>query len=341
MFTLGSAAGATVSKKRMNRTKYFQSIKKIKKPFFWVLGVYVALHLALVPILSIATRNAHNTSANPRKWGLVYTAHEVKSSFGITLPAWYIPGDPHKPIILILTGSSGNKYGTITRLTSLYLHKEGYNLFLFDTRGQGQSSGIKTYGIGEVEDVVQVLDYLSRTFPDKKVGAIGFSMGGATILRAAGMDDRLAAVAAFASYSEMDYALIHHELYVQSAAALSRGLSDRKKKRASLGARSAQIILSPLLTRVALKAWSFTLLPVPSPKQSISRLDGRAVLLMHNTGDPEIPIQDFHELYHAAKTLKKSRREFLYSTHPPAFWSMDFKYRFRKIIQDFFNQQLP
>lgn len=324
----------------MNRTKLAQLFQKTKKPFFWILGVYVALHLALVPILSIATRNTHKPSATPRKWGLVYTSQDVESSFGITLPAWYIRGDPRKPIILILTGSSGNKYGTITRLTSLYLHKAGYNLFLFDTRGQGRSSGIKTYGIGEVKDVIHVLDYLSRTFPNKKVGAIGFSMGGATILRAAGIDARLAAVAAFASYSEMDYALIQHELYVQSAAAISRGLSDRKKKRASLGAKSAQIVLSPLLTRVALKAWSFTLLPVPSPRQSISRLDGRAVLLMHNTGDPEIPIRDFHELYRAAKTSKKSRIEFPYSTHPPAFWSMDFKYQFRKAIQDFFNEQL-
>jgi len=325
----------------MNRTKLLQLVQKTKKPFFWMLGVYVALHLALVPILSIVTRTTHSAGATPRKWGLVYTAHEVKSSFGITLPAWYIPGNPHKPIILILAGSSGNKYGTIARLTSLYLHKAGYNLFLFDTRGQGLSSGVKTYGIGEVTDVIHVLDYLSRTFPKKKVGAIGFSMGGATILRAAGVDDRLVAVAAFASYSEMDYALIHHELYVQTAAALSRGSPDAKKKKVSPGARSAQIVLSPLLTRVALKAWSFTLLPVPSPRQSISRMDGRAVLLMHNTGDPEIPIRDFHELYRAAKTTRKSKLEFPYATHPPALWSMDFKYQFRKTIQDFFNQQLP
>jgi len=131
------------------------------------------------------------------------------------MPAWYVEGRPGRPVVIILAGNSGHKSATLSRWITLWLHAQGYGVFLMDTRGQGSSDGIKTYGIGEAVDLRRALDHLRTRFPERRIGAIGFSMGG------------------------------------------------------------------------ALKVWSGTLLPVPSPKEGVAQMDAdQALLLMHNTGDP-------------------------------------------------------
>ena len=145
-----------------------QKTNIIIKVIIVILIIYVLLHLALVPIFSCATKDVRNKNSSPKKWGFNYTEHLVKSQWGIELPGWYIPGKSKMPIIIVLTGSGGSKYGTITKWPTVYLHQLGYNLFLVDTRGQGHSSGFKTFGIGKAVDLVHVLDYLSENFPGHK-----------------------------------------------------------------------------------------------------------------------------------------------------------------------------
>gem|GEM_PF-2689942 len=314
-----------------------------------ILGLYLVLHLALVPMFSISTKHVHKPEQHPGRWGLAgYQRHEVASAWGISLPAWFIPGDRQMPIIIVLTGSGGSKYGTITRWPALYLHERGYNIFLVDTRGQGHSAGIKTFGIGEAVDLVRVVDYLSERFPNRKIGAVGFSLGAASLLRAAGMDNRLAAVVAYAPYAELDRELIEHVLYVQAsviATSLCRknGASRPKDclRSGRRAGRAVQLGLSPTFTHVALKLWSFTLWPVPSPEQAVSRFGDRALLLMHNAGDPEIPVTNTRELFEAADTPHKQKLELPYSGHHPPFSDKErFRPLFKRAIQRFFDTYL-
>ena len=324
-------------------------LKRAGKILGVIFGLYLVLHLALVPVLSINTKYAHKPDQHPGRWGFQdYQRHEVASAWGISLPAWYIPGDRRMPVVIVLTGSGGSKYGTITRWPALYLHERGYNIFLVDTRGQGHSSGIKTFGIGEAVDLVRVVDYLSAQFPDKKIGAIGFSLGAATILRAAGMDNRLAAVVAYASYAELDRELIENELYVQ-ASVISRYLCQKNstsapkdcRRSGHRAGRAVQLGLSPAFTHAALKLWSFTLWPIPSPKQAVSRFGDRALLLMHNEGDPEIPVTDTRELYRAAYIPHKRKLELPYRQHHPPFSDKErFRPLFKRAIQRFFDTYL-
>ncbi len=306
----------------------------------WTAGFYVLLHLLLVPVSSFLTGSEHKKTNTPKNWGLSFKAHEVKGPIGLDLPGWYVPGASGRPVILVLTGSGGNKYGTISRQTTLALHEKGYNVFLFDTRGQGESRGIKTYGIGEAADVVRVVDYLSRTFPGKKIGAVGFSLGAASVLRAAGVDERLAAVAAYASYSDLNAGFIRSQTEVQIRSALRGVLPKKHRKYADTAAKTARLIVCPALAHLSLKAWSFTLKPVPAPKEAAAGLGNRPLLLMHNDGDPEISSDHLAEIYQAAQTSKKRKLLFHHQGHEPPFTNATFRAQFKQAIQGFFEKAL-
>jgi dipeptidyl aminopeptidase/acylaminoacyl peptidase len=78
------------------------------------------------------------------------------------------------------------------------LHRSGYTVFTYDTRGCGRSSGEITFGAREQDDLISVVDHLaSRPDVDSEhIGALGYSMGGATTLLAAARDPRIKAVVA-------------------------------------------------------------------------------------------------------------------------------------------------
>jgi len=318
------------------KSPYIKVKRKIGKALLSLLAVYVFAHLAFVPIISILSRSSHGSKDTPARWQLPYEPLIVKNSMGIKYPGWFIPGADHKPIIIVLTGSGGNKFGSISRIVTRTLHDQGYAVFLFDTRGQGESPGIKTFGIGEANDLAHAVDALSRRYPGRKIGAVGFSLGAATILRAAGMDERLQAVAAYASYSEIDNALIQNELAVQL-----QGLCKRKgnPEFASATPAIAEAIVSPLLTRLSLKIWSGTILPLPDPLESVTRMKGRSLLLMHNEGDPEIPLRHLERLKSAA-TGRCEVKIFPYAHHEPPLWDASFKEGLGRTLVGFFAREL-
>ncbi len=310
--------------------------RTIRKALLLMVAMYALSHLAFVPIISSLSRSTHGSKESPARWQLPYEPLIVKNSMGMKYPGWFITGAARRPIVIVLTGSGGNKFGSICRVVARTLHDQGYGVFLFDTRGQGESPGIKTFGIGEANDLVVAVDALSRRYPGRKIGAVGFSLGAATILRAAGMDERLQAVAAYASYSEIDNALIRNELAVQL-----QGISKRQGSPSLAGATPAiaEAIVSPLLTRLSLKIWSGTILPLPDPLESVARMKGRSLLLMHNGGDPEIPLRHLERLKGAAAG-RCVVKIFPYAHHEPPLWDADFKEELGRTLVSFFDREL-
>lgn len=314
--------------------------RRLLKTLFWAGGIYMLLHLLLVPAASFLTGTDHRKTSTPRNWGLPFEHRVIRGPMGMNMPGWFIPGGARKPIIIVLTGSGGNKYGSISRQTTLALHEKNYNVFLFDTRGQGESIGVKTYGVGEAGDVVRAVDHLALAFPGKKIGAVGFSLGAASVLRAAGMDERLAAVAAYASYSDLDAGLIRSEAEMQTKAALRRILPGKHRKYGDAAARAAGRVISPTLARLSIKAWSLTFGQVPSPKEAVARFGSRPLLLIHNDGDPEIPVRHLDALYAAARTPKKRKLTIQYQGHEPPFSDPRFARPLKQALQGFFDASL-
>jgi hypothetical protein len=104
--------------------------------------------------------------------------------------------------------------------------------------------------------------------------------------------------------------------------------------------KSARLLICPALVRLSLKLWSLTFSSIPTPREAVAGLGGRAVLLMQNEGDPEIPINHLHALYEAAQTTKKNKMSFRFNTHEPPFWNEKFRSRFKTIVQGFFGKNL-
>jgi uncharacterized protein len=119
----------------------------------------------------------------------------VDSSTGARLAGRFFAGRERATVVLT-HGYGGNQDEMLP--VAAALHRRGFTVFTYDTRGAGRSSGEITFGGREQDDLISVVDYLaSRPDVDSEhIGALGFSMGGATTLLAAGRDPRIKAVVA-------------------------------------------------------------------------------------------------------------------------------------------------
>jgi pimeloyl-ACP methyl ester carboxylesterase len=136
----------------------------------------------------------------PGDVGLAYEDAVFKATDGVDLRGWFIPrgGDGAGPAVVFLHGwlwnRLGNQGGQIPVAdkdvdflpAAKALHDAGYHVLLFDLRNHGES-GAKppiTYGPRETRDYAGALAYL-RARPDvdnSRIGALGCSMGGNTII---------------------------------------------------------------------------------------------------------------------------------------------------------------
>jgi fermentation-respiration switch protein FrsA (DUF1100 family) len=282
---------------------------------------YVLAHLAAVPALSLLTRRTVPKAVNPGRWGVDYSELPIPCSPWGAMPGWLIPGGKDGPVVMVLAGSGGNRAGSVSRTLALGLHRRGYDVLLFDTRGQGDSAGIKTFGIGEARDIVCALDAIALARPHAQVGAVGFSLGAASALRAAGVDSRLEAVAAYASYAETDSELIRSEVAGYGAK----------------GGSIASALVWPPLARLSLQVWSGTLSRIPQPIEAVRHFDGRALLLLHNAGDPLIPRSHERKLEEAARASLLRAHVFPVGGHPPPLLDVHFEDELLATIGDFFD----
>lgn len=126
----------------------------------------------------------------------------VESSTGARLTGRFFKGQTETTIVL-LHGYGGNQDEMLP--TANHLHEGGYSVFTYDQRGSGASTGEVTFGAREQDDLISVVDYLvSRPDVDREqLGALGFSMGGATTLLTAAREPRITAVVADSAWSDV------------------------------------------------------------------------------------------------------------------------------------------
>jgi uncharacterized protein len=147
----------------------------------------------------------------PARAGLKYEPVTFRSLDGTRLSGWFIPA-ADRPDPRSAKGTVVHFHGNAQNLTSHWSFLEwmparGYNVFVFDYRGYGESEGTpETRGV--VEDSGSALDYI-RTRKDvdpDRLLVFGQSLGGAKAIAAVGGGKRagvraVAVEAAFSSYS--------------------------------------------------------------------------------------------------------------------------------------------
>lgn len=111
----------------------------------------------------------------------------------------------HDKVIIIVHGFYNSKDAVILKRLAENLYAD-YDVFMFDFRGHGKSSGLYSWTSKEGKDLEAVLDYIDGKY--KKIGMIAFSLGGNVAINNLAYDKRvnsLVCVSAASNFNKVDY----------------------------------------------------------------------------------------------------------------------------------------
>lgn len=104
-----------------------------------------------------------------------------RSGTGATISGWFFPGISGRGAILLLHPIRSNKRDMLPR--ARFLIHEGFSVLLVDLQAHGESSGERiTFGYREAKDIEAATEKLKDLAPSEKIGALGVSLGAASLL---------------------------------------------------------------------------------------------------------------------------------------------------------------
>ncbi|MCP5290946.1 MAG: alpha/beta fold hydrolase [Nitrosomonas sp.] len=193
---------------------------------------------------------------------------------------WLTYGQDGGGVVLLVHSIRSNRVEMLGR--ARFLTAQGYHTLMIDLQAHGETPGNRiTFGVRESENVVAAVDFLRRTFPHERIGAIGVSLGAAAIVLAEqnlGLD-----------------AVILESLHPTIEEAVENRL------RLFLGEPGA-LFLPVLLSQIT---W-FTGVPIDAlnPVTHISNLNA-PVLLISGTHDHHTTVRETEQLFAAAREPKE------------------------------------
>lgn len=185
-------------------------------------------------------------------------------------PSRPVPAPPWPGIVICHgAGSRKENHADFARLAAA----SGWAALSFDARGHGESEG--EMGAAAVEDVVAMAELLALHVgvDPSRVAVRGSSMGGFLAIHAAALSPKIAGVIAICPASEDG---------------LARGLRQ---------GRFEMEVADP----VTLEAW----LAAGDLRESVARLSGQPLILLHAEGDDQVPCEWSRELYERAPEPRK------------------------------------
>jgi alpha-beta hydrolase superfamily lysophospholipase len=201
----------------------------------------------------------------------------ARTADGVTLRGWFLPTENKRHLIILVHGmwSSWIEMASLGR----DLHSRGFDVLLFDLRGHGQSDPSRLYlGRRERTDIRTVMGWAqSEGFSEDRIGWLGYSMGGSTILMEAARNP-----------------LIHVAVIDSPYGDLPKLLNDQLSKHSGLPGWFNPGIL--LAARIVYGVRTDDLVPI-----RFARAWGpRPLLLIHGESDSIVPVSQARELATAA-----------------------------------------
>ena len=219
----------------------------------------------------------------PSQVGLAYEDVAFSTSDGVKLEGWFVPS-PYSGAAVILGHGFGRSRQEMLDVAAI-LHRNCYNVLLFDWRAHGKSEGDRTtFGYLEVNDLAAALDYVSQRpeVDPQRVGVLGNSMGGAIAIRGGAVLPQLKAVVSDSPFPSLQDGI---EVGVRRRGPL--GVWPLRPLALYLGAKT--IGIDPELVR---------------PIDDIDAISPRPVLIMHGGRDALVPDDTGERLYAAADEPK-------------------------------------
>lgn len=240
----------------------------------------------------------------------------IESHFGYPLQGTYIP-NPHATdkTLIFLHGFTESRAVGLYYL-DIYLNA-GFNLLLVDSRAHGESGGNSvTWGNYEKYDLDRWVDWVYQRFPEGMIGVHGISMGAATALMHAELNEtnkRVAFYVADSSYSDFETLL-----------------AQQMAQRLSLPGIVLPKILLQYANAVAFFNSRFTFHQA-SPIRSVRNVT-TPVLYIHGEADELVPASMSQDLYRATKG---PRQIYIvpHAGHVAAIY--DDRYRYGGVVRSF------
>ena len=187
-----------------------------------------------------------------------------------------LPDEAPRGIVVVLHGLTDQKESMLPIAEAFA--DAGYLAVTPDLRAHGSSGGRYTsMGFREKRDMVALLDYLAGQGCDvSHVGVLGGSLGGAVALQWAGIDARVKAVVAVASFADLRSEL--HNFY------LKHNVSSFKA----------------MLVEAAAQMEGHFRIDEVSPAEAIHEMQ-TPVLLAHGRQDDLVPVEESRKLFLAAR----------------------------------------
>ena len=153
----------------------------------------VAGYIVLFPLaLSYVFTHSARAVVPPPRLGAAYEKVRFTTSDGLALRGWYVPSRNRAAVIAAPGRAGSQKQARI-------LIRHGFGVLLFDRRGEGESDGDpNAFGWTADKDMNAAVAFLQQR-PDvdrDRIGGIGLSVGGETLLQTAAESDGLKAVVA-------------------------------------------------------------------------------------------------------------------------------------------------
>jgi dienelactone hydrolase len=155
-----------------------------------VASVVVAYLVVFPFILSYAFTHLARTGVPAARLGAAHQNVAFRTKDGLTLRGWYVPSR-NGAAVIVAPGRTG------TQRHARMLVRHGYGVLVFDRRGEGASDGDpNAFGWAANRDLEAAQAFLERR-PDvdpDRIGGLGLSVGGETLLQAAAEDAGFRAV---------------------------------------------------------------------------------------------------------------------------------------------------
>ncbi len=147
----------------------------------------------------------------PSQYGMTYEEVDFLSSDKKRLRGWLIIKDKKSSLIILCHGLGTNKSDLMH--FAHFLYQADFNIFMFDFRGHGESSGKATsFGYWEQRDLKGAIEYLNNRddLPNADYGVFGISMGGSVAILVAAKDTSIKAVAVDSPYADLEESIARH-----------------------------------------------------------------------------------------------------------------------------------
>ena len=165
----------------------------------------------------------------PANLDMPYENIAFPANDGVRLDGWFIPALPDSPrqgaTLILVHGWGWNRLGeaatdALASLTAASqvdllrlaysLHKDGFQLLMYDSRNHGESGSQPpmTFGEGEAQDILGAIAYLQGRpeVAPNRIGAIGFSAGANAVLYALPQTNQIQAAVAVQPTSPAHFA---------------------------------------------------------------------------------------------------------------------------------------